>query len=234
MLRKEDKMEHDASSNADCRERILEAAGEIFAECGFRGATVRRICERAGVNVAAVNYYFGGKEKLYSEVLRHWHDFAIQKYPLLLGVGEGAPVKEQLRAFIRSLLFRLLDKGKPAWFGKLMVREMTEPTRAFERLVKEIVRPRDKILASIVQKMIGAPISEGEIRLRCASIIGQCLYYYNARSIIARLYHQDVTKPDEIERIAGHIMQFSLRGLEYYSERDEGETKEEREIQISN
>ncbi|HYA92208.1 MAG TPA: CerR family C-terminal domain-containing protein, partial [Thermodesulfobacteriota bacterium] len=122
-------MEYDASPNPDCRERILEAAGEIFADCGFRGATVRRICERAKVNVAAINYYFGGKEKLYTEVLRHWHDFAIKKYPFLLGVGEDAPVEEQLRAFIRSFLFRLLDKGKPAWFGKLMTREMTEPTR---------------------------------------------------------------------------------------------------------
>ena len=227
-------MDHGAGSNADCRERILEAAGEIFAECGFRGATVRKICERAGVNLAAINYYFGGKEKLYSEVLRHWHDFAIQKYPLLLGVDEDAPAEEQLRAFIRSLLFRLLDKGKPAWFGKLMMREMTEPTRAFERLVKETVRPRDKILASIVQKMIGAPISEEEIRLCCASIIGQCLYYYNARSIITRLYHQDVSKPDEIEGIADHIMKFSLRGLEYYSTRDEDREEKKREIQISN
>ena len=226
-------MGHDTSSNPDCRERILEAAGEIFAECGFRGATVRRICERANVNVAAINYYFGGKEKLYSEVLRHWHDFAIKKYPLLFGVGEEASAEEQLRGFIRSFLFRLLDKGKPAWFGKLMMREMTEPTRAFERLVKEIVGPRDKILASIVQKMIGTPLSEEKIRLCCASIIGQCLYYYHAESITARLYHQDVSDPDEIERIADHVMRFSLRGLEYNWKAEEGGMKKERESQIN-
>jgi AcrR family transcriptional regulator len=221
-------MEHNVNSSSTCRNRILEAAGEIFAECGYRSATVRRICERAGVNVAAINYYFGGKEKLYSEVLRHWHDFAIKKYPLLLGVGEESPVEEQLRAFILSFLFRILDKGKPAWFGKLMAREMTEPTRAFERLVKEIIRPRDRVLASIVQKMIGAPVSEERIRLCCASIIGQCFYYYNARSVIARLFKQDVSSPDEIERIADHIMQFSLRGLEHYSKRDEEGTKKQR------
>jgi len=226
-------MEHDASINSDCRERILEAAGEIFAECGFRGATVRKICERARVNIAAINYYFGGKEKLYTEVLRHWHDFAIVKYPLLLGVDEDAPVELQLRAFIRSFLFRLLDKGKPAWFGKLMMREMTEPTRSFERLVKEIVRPRDKMLASIVQKMIGTPLSEEKIRLFCASIIGQCLYYYNARSIVTQLYHQDVSNPGEIERIADHIMQFSLGGVECYLKRGEDRTKKE-EAQASN
>jgi AcrR family transcriptional regulator len=211
-------MEHEAGSNADCRNRILEAAGEIFAECGFRGATVRRICERAGVNIAAINYYFGGKEKLYSEVLRHWNEFAIKKYPPLLGVGEEAPVEEQLKAFVRSLLFRLLDKGKPAWFGKLMAREMTEPTQAFERLAREIVRPRDKILASIVQKIIGFPVSEEQMRLCCASIIGQCIYYYNAGAIMTKVYRRDISKVDEIERIADHVVQFSLRGLKHYSE----------------
>jgi AcrR family transcriptional regulator len=211
-------MEGKASSDVDSRDRILEAAGEVFAECGFRSATIRRICERAGVNVAAINYYFGGKQKLYSEVLKHWSEYALKKYPLLLGVGEEAPVEEQLKAFVRSLLFRLLDKGKPAWFGKLMAREMTEPTQAFERLVKEVVRPRDRILASIVQKKIGTSVDRERIRLFCASIIGQCVYYYNARAIMARLYRRDVSKAGEIERIANHIVQFSLRGLEHYSE----------------
>ncbi len=210
-------MEHGEGADFDSRHRILEAAGEIFAECGYRGATVRRICERAGVNIAAINYYFGGKEKLYSEVLRHWHDFAIKRYPLLLGVSEEAPVKEQLRAFVRSFLFRTLDKGKPAWFGKLMAREMTEPTPAFERLVREIMQPMDGVLTSIIRKMVGPSASEEVIRLCCASIIGQCFYYYNARSIMARLFHRDVSRPEEIEGIADHIMQFSLRGLEHYS-----------------
>ena len=211
-------MESTASSNIDSRERILEAAGEVFAECGFRSATVRRICQRAGVNIAAVNYYFGGKEKLYSEVLRYWSEYALKKYPLLLGLAEEAPVEEQLKAFVRSLLFRLLDKGKPAWFGKLMAREMIEPTRAFERLVKEVVRPRDRILASIIQKKIGTSVDKEGIRLFSASIIGQCIYYYNARAIIERLHRRDVSRAGEIERIADHIVQFSLRGLEHYSE----------------
>jgi TetR/AcrR family transcriptional regulator, regulator of cefoperazone and chloramphenicol sensitivity len=219
-------MKDEPNSDGDCRKRILEAAGETFAEYGFRGATIRRICERADVNIAAINYYFGGKEKLYSEVLRYWSDYALKKYPLLLGLGEEAPPEEQLRAFVRSLLFRLLDKGKPAWFGKLMTREMTEPTRAFERLLKEVVYPRDRVLASIVQKKIGTSVDEERIRLCCASIIGQCIYYYNARAIIAELYGRDVSTASEIERIADHIVQFSLEGLEHYTEHDRDGAKE--------
>lgn len=199
------------------RDRILEAAGELFAEGGFRGATVRTICERARVNVSAIKYHFGGKEELYAEVLKYWHEFAIKKYPPLLGVAEDSPSEDQLRAFVRSLLFRLLDKGKPAWFGKLMAREMAEPTRAFDHMVKEVMRPLIRLLASIVQRIVGNPVSEEEILRCCTSILGQCVYYYNAR-YMSQLFRQDVSSPEEIERIADHIMRFSLKGLERYPE----------------
>ena len=53
--------------------RLLEAAGEEFAEKGFELARVRAICERAGANLAAINYHFGDKEQLYVEVLREAH-----------------------------------------------------------------------------------------------------------------------------------------------------------------
>jgi len=199
------------------RSRILEAAGEQFAERGFRGATVRMICEKAGVNISAIKYHFGGKEELYSEVLRFWHEYAIKKYPPLLGAAEDAPPEEKLRAFIRSLLFRLLDKGKPAWFGKLMAREMAEPTRAFDRLVRDVMGRLNKLLASIVKQMVGDSVSEGEVLKCCTSIIGQCTYYYNSR-YMAQLFRKDMSRPEEIDKTADHIIHFSLKGLEHYAE----------------
>ncbi len=210
-------MEQTVYSNSNTQNRILEAAGEVFAESGFRCATIRRICERAGVNVASINYHFRSKEDLYFEVLKYWHEFAIKKYPPLLGVGEDAPAEEQLRAFILSLLLRLLDKGKPAWFGKVMAREMAEPTRAFDHMVAEVMRPLNKLLGSIVERIIGTGVNEEIVRHCCTSIIGQCTYYYNVR-YIKQLFNRDVSSPEEIERIADHILSFSLKGLEHYSE----------------
>ncbi len=211
-------MERNSKPAPDARYRILEAAGEIFADLGYRAATVRRICERADVNLASINYYFRDKEGLYSEVLAYWYEVAVQKYPPFLGLSEDASLENRLHAFIKSLLLRILDEGKPAWFGKLMAREMTDPTQAFDRLVKEIVRPLNKLLASLVQEIMGGPGDGETIRLCSSSIISQCLYYYNARAVIARLFKRDISSPDEIEKIAAHIARFSLKGLKYYGE----------------
>ena len=64
------------------RERIAIAAGEIFAERGFDGTTVRDICQRAGANVAAVNYYFGDKQRLYVEAVVQAHRWRMEQLPL--------------------------------------------------------------------------------------------------------------------------------------------------------
>src|SRR6266568_3256030 len=56
------------------RERILEAAEEVFAEKGFNQATVREILKRAAVgNIAAINYHFGDKERLYIATVKNAH-----------------------------------------------------------------------------------------------------------------------------------------------------------------
>src|SRR5882672_8263904 len=86
------------------REQLIEAATEVFARAGFRAATVREICQKAGANIAAVNYHFGDKESLYAEVLRHALHRARQKYPPDLGLGPKATPEERLHAFVHSFL----------------------------------------------------------------------------------------------------------------------------------
>ncbi|MHC4555307.1 MAG: TetR/AcrR family transcriptional regulator, partial [Planctomycetota bacterium] len=54
----------------DARDRLLDAAEALFCEKGFEGVSVRELTATAGCNLAAVNYYFGGKEKLYTEMFR--------------------------------------------------------------------------------------------------------------------------------------------------------------------
>src|SRR5437868_11325514 len=106
------------------RAKLLDAAGEVFSERGYYDATVREICARAGANVAAVNYHFRDKERLYTTCLARWAQTALEKYPPLLGLPADAPLEQRLEAFVHSFLLRLLDNSRFAWHGKLMSREM--------------------------------------------------------------------------------------------------------------
>ena len=56
----------------ETRQRLLEPASEVFAQKGFRDATIAEICREAGANVAAVNYHFGSKGELYVEAGKLW------------------------------------------------------------------------------------------------------------------------------------------------------------------
>src|SRR5829696_8158372 len=119
-------------NDADTRLRLLRAAGLVFAEQGFRDATVRDICARAGANVAAVSYHFGGKEELYGALLQHLGRQAIARHPPDRGTTAAASAEERLYAFVHSFLTRMLeDEG----VGCIVAREMIEPTGALDRLV---------------------------------------------------------------------------------------------------
>jgi AcrR family transcriptional regulator len=203
--------------SAETEKRLLEAAGKIFAEHGYRGATIRQICEEAGTNIAAVNYHFGDKEGLYMAVLRSVPNLLAERHPSDSGVGPKAGAEERLRAYVRSLLRRVFDDGRPGWYTKIMVREMVEPTRALDTLVEEAARPVHRELATIVRELAGPEADEEAVRLSTLSIIAQCVYYHYARAVIRRLYPEQKYAPEDIERLAAHIADFSLAGLRRFS-----------------
>jgi len=206
----------DDASQAETRRSLLEAAGEVFAEFGFRDATVREICRRAGANVAAVNYHFGDKETLYIEVLRYAHGKVLAKYPPLLDVEADAPPEKKLRAFIKSFLLRVFDKGPTSWHGRLMSREMIEPTAALDSLVEERIRPMAGLLWQIVADILGCPVNDDRVRYCSISVVSQCVFYHHCRPVISRLLpkQQSLDKAD-VDRLADHIARFSLTAMKH-------------------
>ncbi len=202
-----------SSVRTETRQRLLEAAGEVFAERGFRNATIREICRRAQANLAAVNYHFGDKERLYAAVMAYAHAYALEKYPLAQSESRDLPAAERLRAFIRYLLFSVFDKGVPAWLGKFMAREMIEPTRALDDLVESIILPMAEKLGAIVRELLGAPVTDDRVHRCQVSIIGQCLHYRNARPVIERIFPEQKYTPEDIAMMADHITRFSLSAL---------------------
>lgn len=61
------------AGNGEIRERIYEAAKDLFYENGFAKTTLRMIAERADANSAMVSYYFGSKTQLASEIIGDYY-----------------------------------------------------------------------------------------------------------------------------------------------------------------
>jgi AcrR family transcriptional regulator len=190
--------------------RLLAAAGEEFAERGFGGATVRRICEKAGANVAAVNYHFGDKETLYVQAVMEAHRCSMEPLPPDLRDG---PPEEGLRRFIRHFLASVLAMGSgPSWHHQLMLRELIRPTAACEALVREMIRPKFEVLLRLLAAM--APGAEvRRLHALAFSVIGQCLHYRMGRPIAERLVGREAMEALDLDYLTGHISGVVLAAL---------------------
>jgi AcrR family transcriptional regulator len=108
------------------RERILDAAEELFAEHGFDGVTVRQVTRKANVDVALAHYYFGTKRGLFDSVflrraaiLNDARLKAIDDFQINPGPG-GATIEGFIQAFLDPVMERWANGG-PGWKSYLAI-----------------------------------------------------------------------------------------------------------------
>jgi AcrR family transcriptional regulator len=194
------------------RERIAEAAGEIFAERGFDGTTVRDICQRADANIAAVNYYFGDKQRLYVEAVVRAHRWRMEQ-ARLPEWSEGTTAETKLADFIKTFIRRVLTGPDDTWHTKLVMREMAHPTAACAELVQSSIRPQFEILLTILRELLPAEVSAERLRLTAFSIVGQCLFYHFADPVVRNLLNSKEYSELDVAKLAQHILEFSLASI---------------------
>jgi AcrR family transcriptional regulator len=200
------------------RDKIIESAGEVFAEVGFHNATIRDICSRAGANVAAVNYHFRDKLGLYTEVLASC--LVTQQAAALNGKSaHPQDPKEALKKLICGWFERNHASGRPAWLARIMAHEMANPTPALDR-VTESMGTNYLRFRAIVGKLIGLSPDDSRTRLCVHSIVGQILHYSQARPTLERLWRDlNLDDPEWRRTIADHIVEFSLGAMEQIAKR---------------
>ncbi len=200
-----------APPSDETRARLLEAANVIFSELGFQGATTRMICERAQANPAAVNYHFGDKLGLYTEILKL--NFGQEKLQIndeqLLDLEPETALREFISRFFQGLMS--LDKKQPHM--RILGHELSQPTPALATVVEQIMGPLSMILCEIISRITGSrPESLGTV-LACQSIIAQVTQYMTARPILVLLWPQWPAGAGSNDEIVAHITKFSLGGL---------------------
>lgn len=198
---------------ARTRGKLLAAAGEIFAEKGFRDATVAEICLKAGTNVAAVNYHFGSKETLYRDAWRHAFAQSMAAHPPDGGVAADAPPEERLRGQVASLLRRIADQNNREF--RIMQREFSNSTGLLSEVMREEIRPLQQRTEKLVRELLGPQVAEQAVQFCEVGIISQCI---NPVVVRSRAKAGDKTKEGprrigDIEAYAKHVVAFSLAGI---------------------
>ncbi len=195
------------------KDKILEEACNVFAAKGYRDATLAEICRQAGTNIAAVNYYFESKEALYRSVFELLTERAQSLYPTDGGLQPTASPEERLRVFVRAFLGRMFDTDGLAGLHRIRMAEMFDPTGLLEEPLRRRLAQDRGLILGLLRELMGPGVEQRDVEWCELSIIGQCMMAAPGHDgkgprVLFGLGVQDV------DRLAEHILTFSLAGLE--------------------
>ena len=141
----------------DTRSQLLIVGGQLFAEKGFDRTTGKEICELAGANTAAINYYFGGMEGLYAAVLLEAHRQLVTVETLSEIVAADASAQVKLEAIISQLVDAFTEPSESSWMLRVMGREIVAPSPFLSSFSEQEVLPKCAMLKGIVAELMGVP-----------------------------------------------------------------------------
>ena len=177
------------------RARLLDAAAEIFGTYNLEGATTRQLAERAGVNQAAIPYYFGGKEGLYRATIEHFfsaHAPRVQSVVVEIESRLAAKAIDRnealnlLKRLLETMLELLLRQQTNRSFGRIIIREQMQPTQAFDLIYERVIRHIHETISKLLAIVLDRPPEDRSVILRAQMIVGQVLIFLSGRETIRR------------------------------------------------
>lgn len=208
------KSDHTGRSAAT-REKLINAGLDLFGSMGYDAATTRRLAERAGVNLAAIPYHFGGKEGLYHAVVRFISDTILEEAGP--GLKEGAAIlgrpdasrehllqglEQVLRAFGRFII----GSEYARWFGPIIMKEQMQPSAAFDIIFDGGLGMGHKTLCRFVARLMDRPEDDPETVIRAHTILGQIMAFRAGREIFLRQINRKTLTEEAVEELLGVIM----------------------------
>lgn len=166
----------DKRERSSTRTAVLDAAGRVFAERGFAEATSKEICQLAGVNSAAVNYYFGGKEKLYEEVLIEAHRQMSDLEELDKIIASPLPPEEKLRSFLETML-QTATSSSELWGIKIFLRELASPSSFVVQNMVTTALPKAIKVRSLIHEVTGLPINSKKLQWATGFVLIPCISF---------------------------------------------------------
>jgi TetR/AcrR family transcriptional regulator, regulator of cefoperazone and chloramphenicol sensitivity len=159
------------ADGAATRARILESAGTLFAAQGFARTESKAVADRAGVDLASINYHFGSREGLLGAVLVEAHQRIISLDDLTaIARGDMDPAAK-LDAFIGRFIAHV-SIGQD-WTGTLLARHVLVSSGPIGVLHDAIAVKRD-IVIGILSDITGIPAEAPELTCCLLGVVAPC------------------------------------------------------------
>jgi AcrR family transcriptional regulator len=204
----------------NARVQLIRHATAIFAAKGFAAASTREICEAAGVNVAAIHYYFGDKEGLYRETLL----VPIQEVIDAFGRFDdpALPFEDAMRMFMAPVLGVAADDRDAALEAQVMkmhLREMLEPSAAFREVVAQTILPAHQALAGILARQCGLKTPDDDIHQLAFALVAMANDYCMSREFMKLLAPGVLDRPQANEKILERLVGYACALLDHENAR---------------
>lgn len=217
---------NDASSprGDQTRQRLLQAAVDIFGRQSFDSTTTRQLADAAGVNLSAIPYYFGGKQGLYNAVAEEIAEYLEQHSRPLIGTvreildrksrPERAQLLDALHGFMADFTRVLVgDAVKPTQIS-FIIHEQLKPSSAFERIYGAAMQPLHMALGELVARLVGADSAQDQRAVLIShTLIGQALGFIVARSTLLRRLERQELDAEIRSRIVVTVADMSVASL---------------------
>ncbi len=203
------------------KDRLLDAAEGLFCERGFKGTSIRDIAASAGCNIASVNYYFGGKDKLYQQVWRRhllgMRDTRLASIERVMSQNAGEPcLEELLRSFAYAFVGPLVDEDGGQRLIRLITREMVDRHLPEDMFLEELIVPTMAALQGALAKTCPG-LEKSKARLVILSVVGQLIQALHTKTMFEHTDNPELPKFDLTE-LVNHVVKFSAAGIRAYAE----------------
>ena len=195
------------SDGVEARARLLHAALRLFAEKGFANTSTRELAAAAGVNIAAISYYFGDKAGLYraayTEPMGSCNDLIVHN------VGDVS-LEQALRLMLTQIVEPMKLGDLVQLCTRLHFREMLEPTGLWAEEIDNGIRPAQVALVLVLCQHLALTAPDDDVHRLAFSIVGLAIHLFVGRDIVQALQPQLLANPEAIDAYTERLLGYAL------------------------
>lgn len=208
----ENPKEGTGDKRADIARKSLIMAGlELFGELGFKATTTRMLAKKAGVNIAAIPYYFDSKENLYLEIVKYMMNDADKYFGEFMSrvnkiIEDNSLTKELaldlLKEYTRNKVEFMCYYENAPLVANIVTTEQANPSKAFDFLYDNYISRTYHVMDCLVAAYLGKSVNDPKVRVISHSLHGQVFFFLVTRDNFKKSIGINELSEELIEMIA--------------------------------